>query len=114
MEEGQVVKAEIPQSDGKRKERPVLLLKPFPPYGDWLVAGISSKLERASDIDLLIPEDHPDFAASGLRQAGLIRTGFLGMVPEERIPGAIGAVSVETHQRVLDNLVEHLKAGSNS
>lgn len=109
MEEGKVLKAEIPQADGKRKERPVLLLKRFPPYSDWLVAGISSKLDRATELDIIIDVEHPDFPASGLREASLVRTGFVATVPEARIPGAIGELSAETHQRVLNNLIAHLK-----
>jgi mRNA interferase MazF len=42
MTEGDVCLAALPQSDGQLKDRPILLLKAIPPFGDMLVCGISS------------------------------------------------------------------------
>ncbi len=110
MEEGQIVKAVLLQADGEQKERPVLLLKQFPPYKDWLVAGISSKLHQRSELDILLETEHPDFSQTGLKKPGAIRLGFLGMVPEQQIPGAIGSVTAQTHQELIERLVDHLKS----
>lgn len=44
MEKGTVVKAYLQQRDGQLKPRPAVLLAQLPPFGDWLIAGISSQL----------------------------------------------------------------------
>jgi len=47
MEEGHIVRVAMPQADGEHKPRPAVLLKQFPPDGDWLMPGISGSLGRA-------------------------------------------------------------------
>lgn len=55
MKVGDIVLAQLQQADGQYKLRPVLLLKQFPPFGDWLVCGISSHVRHAvSDFDEVI------------------------------------------------------------
>ena len=42
MKPGDVVLARLQESDGKLQTRPALVLACMPPYGDHLLAGISS------------------------------------------------------------------------
>lgn len=67
MKAGDIVLAQLQQADGQHKLRPVLLLKQFPPFGDWLISGISSQVRQAvPDFDELIRESDEDFSKSGL------------------------------------------------
>jgi len=36
MNEGDIVLAPVPQADGRIKNRPAVLLRRLPPFGDWL------------------------------------------------------------------------------
>jgi mRNA interferase MazF len=40
MNEGDIVFAPLPQADGRIKNRPAVLLRRLPPFGDWLVCGV--------------------------------------------------------------------------
>ncbi len=46
MQEGDVVLTPIPQADGGTKNRPALILREMPPYGDLLVCGLSTQLRH--------------------------------------------------------------------
>lgn len=110
MEEGNIVRIDIPQADGKVKVRPVLLLKQLPPFGDWLTCGISSSLGlQVEDFDVVIHESDIGFPETGLKRTSLIRLGFLGVVPKERMIGAIGSVSKQTHTTLINRLSDHLR-----
>jgi mRNA interferase MazF len=109
MEAGQVIIAELPQSDGKRKPRPALLLKRMPGRGDWLVCGISSQLhEYIKGFDLLLDTQHPDYAQSGLLESSVIRLGFLAVIPSGQIKGGIGALGKSTYALLMSNLTKYL------
>ena len=43
MNEGDLALAPLPQADGQIKNRPVVLLWRLPPFGDFLVCGISTQ-----------------------------------------------------------------------
>jgi mRNA interferase MazF len=80
MKEGDVLLASIPQSDGARKDRPVLFLKRMPPFQDFLVCGISSQLQQAVPrLDETLAPSDADFRMSGLKAPSLIRLGYLGV-----------------------------------
>lgn len=82
MKAGDLALAALPQADGRRKRRPVLLLKQLPGYGDWLVCGISSQLhQRIADFDETIDATDADFAASGIKAPSVTRPGFLAALP---------------------------------
>jgi mRNA interferase MazF len=57
--EGDIALASLPQSDGFIKPRPAVLLRQMPPFGDWLVCGISTQLhQRVVGLDeLIVPTD---------------------------------------------------------
>ena len=55
MREGAIALAALPQANGPVKNRPVVLLREMPPFGDWLVCGISTQLhQRVADFDWLL------------------------------------------------------------
>ena len=56
-----------------------------------------------------MPSD-PAFGSTGLKTASIIRLGFLAVLPEADMLGAIGSISRERHQRLLANLCRHLSA----
>jgi mRNA interferase MazF len=110
MREGDVALAPLPQSDGSVKNRPIILLRQMPPFGDWLVCGVSTQLrQRVAEFDELIDGSHPDFSGSGLKAVSLIRLGFLAVLPENDLLGIIGSISPERHRRLLENLCRHLQ-----
>jgi mRNA interferase MazF len=109
MNEGDIALAPLPQADGQIKNRPVVLLRRLPPFGDLLVCGVSTQLhQRVAGFDEAIAPGDKEFAASGLKTASLIRLGFLAMLPEPTLLGKIGSLSSARHQRLLANLCRHL------
>jgi mRNA interferase MazF len=111
MKERDVVLAVLPQADGQRKPRPVLLLREMPQYGDFLVCGISTQLRQyVPNFDELIQANDPDFGESGLIKPSVVRLNFLAIVRPAEILGQMGRLSVDRHQRLLSNLANYLKA----
>jgi mRNA interferase MazF len=49
MMSGDILLAHLPQADGIRKYRPVLLLGVTPPYGDFLVCGLTSSFDASEE-----------------------------------------------------------------
>lgn len=93
------------------KNRPALLLRELPPFGDFLVCGISTQLHQAvQGFDEVLTRLDPDFAASGVVAPSVIRLGFLAVLPRHRILGSIGAIGQERHARLLEALSSHLVA----
>jgi mRNA interferase MazF len=110
MNEGDIALAPLPQANGSIKNRPVVILRKMPPFGDLLVCGVSTQIHQAAPgFDETIEPAHPDFSASGLKAASLIRLGFLAVLPQSHFAGAIGAVSAERHRRLLARLSDHLR-----
>ena len=112
MREGDVALTPLPQADGRIKTRPVLLLRRFPPFGDYLACGISTQIKLAVvGFDEVIRHSDSDFVDSGLIADSVIRLGFLAGLPRKRIAGNIGAISPDRHQRLLRRLIRHLSGG---
>lgn len=110
MNEGDVVLTPLQQADGRLKTRPAVVLRAMPPFGDFLVCGVSSQLQQeVAGFDDPIAPAHPDFAGSGLKVHSLIRLGFLAVLPASRLIGRIGHIAPERHQRLLARLCGHLK-----
>jgi mRNA interferase MazF len=111
MKEGDVALAALPQADRQTKKRPVIVLREMPFPGDFLVCGISTQLrQQVAAFDELISPGDPDFKSSGLLAQSLIRLGFLMIVPNREMVGAIGSVSPERHRRLLHALSDYLRA----
>ena len=109
MKAGDAALAELQQADGQYKLRPILLLKQFPPFDDWLVCGISSQIRQTvPDLDEVIRETDDDFSKSGLHVSSVIRVGFLATLPEKNIAGTVGSANPHRHQKVLKNLIVFL------
>ena len=111
MKEGDVILTPLPQADGVTKNRPALLLRELPPFGDYLACGISTQVHHAvPESDEVIAKTDADFADSGLLSSSVIRLGFLAMLPSQRIVGAIGHVAPDRHARLLRSPSKHLVA----
>lgn len=109
MKEGEIILANLPQSDGNFKLRPVLVLKQLPGFNDYLVCGISTQLHQlVKDFDELIDEKASHFIQTGLRQSSIIRLGFLAVIPGNKIPGSIGRINTSVHQKLLERLAKYL------
>src|SRR5438309_1405045 len=86
MKEGDVALSPLPQADGQIKNRPVVLLRRMPGFGDWLVCGISTQIhQQAAGFDETIEESHADYRRSGLKAASVVRLGFLEFDVAEQI-----------------------------
>jgi mRNA interferase MazF len=111
MNEGDVILIPLPQSDGRVKNRPAVILRKMPSHGDLLICGVSTQLhQRVDGFDQFIKTEDVDFAMSGLMADSVIRLGFLAVMPSRRVMGSIGAVSAERHRRLLTSLSEYLMA----
>lgn len=113
MTEGDVVLSPLPQSDGRVKNRPAVVLREMPPYGDFLVCGVSTQIqqETVGFDDPILPGD-ADFTASGLKASSIIRLGFLAVLPQSSLLGAIGSIGRDRHVRLLGRLSAHLLAAT--
>jgi mRNA interferase MazF len=110
MREGEVVLSPFRQADGNTKNRPALILRIMPRFGDLLVCGISRQLHhRVEDFDEVIASSDADFASSGLLDSSLIRLGFLALLPSNEFIGEIGPISREGHRRLLHRLATYLR-----
>jgi mRNA interferase MazF len=110
MKPGDIVLVPLPQSDGKIKKRPALLLKQMPGYGDWLLCGISSKVNQfIPGFDILLDNRHPDYKNSKIKVPSVIRTGFMTTMSKTQIVGSIGSVSAITYKEIISNLLRHLQ-----
>ena len=68
MKAGDVVLTSLPQADAMIKNRPAVTLCQMPPFGDWLVCGISTQLhQQVPQFDEVVDVSDSDFAASGLK-----------------------------------------------
>ena len=109
MNEGDIVLTPLPQADGKTKPRPALVLRKMPPFGDFLVCGISSQLRQGVyGFDEWLETTDADFAESGLFFSSVIRLGFLAILPKTRIIGTIGHVPYDRHEALLHRLRDYL------
>src|SRR5436309_10775206 len=109
MKEGDVVLTPIPQADGAVKNRPAIILREMPSYGDFLVSGVSTQLDKeVKGFDDLISPTDDDFESSGLRTTSLVRLGFLAVLPSRGIIGSIGSISQVRRKRLLVTLSNYL------
>ncbi|WP_017292863.1 type II toxin-antitoxin system PemK/MazF family toxin [Geminocystis herdmanii] len=109
MKECDIILTSILQADGKYKNRPALILKKMPKYNDFLMCGISGKLQQyIKNFDEIISITDNDFLDTGLKQSSLIRLSFLSVIPSKNIIGNIGFISKHRHQILLHNLSNYL------
>jgi mRNA interferase MazF len=109
MNERDVILTSLPQADGSRKNRPVVILRKMPGFGDLLVCGVSTQLHQKVDsFDEIISPSDADFAQSGLLKESLIRLGYLAVLSGKTVLGSIGEISVERHHRLLETLARYI------
>lgn len=109
MKPGDVVLAELPQRNDF-KLRPALLLKIAPPYGDFILCGITTQLQNSAvGVDELINSTDADFARSGLKQTSLVRAAFLVTLVPEDVAGKLGEIAPERLARIQRNLARFLE-----
>ena len=109
MKDGDILLTALRQADGVIKDRPVLILRHMPPFGDLLVCGISTQLQQAAELDELIGPGDSDFATSRLKATSLIRLGYLAVLPRKEFKGKIGNISRARHERLLTRLADFLR-----
>lgn len=105
MQEGDIAIAFIQQADGSRKQRPVLLLRQMPGYGDYLVCGISTQLRQAvaGFDEVLMPT-----VANQLRASSVVRLSNLIALSASDIDRVIGYVPTTLHAALLQRLATYL------
>ncbi len=109
MSEGDIVLTSLPLSGGGVKNRPAIVLREMPPYGDLLVCGLSTQLhQQVKDFDEILAPDDNDYVASGLVTTSLIRLGFLGVVACQDDIGVIGTIPSERHKRLPKKVSDYL------
>jgi len=106
---GSVILARVQQSDGQLKRRPAVILALLPPYNDFLICGISSKIhQEVVGFDDVILHDDPDFVQSGLKVDSLVRLGLLATIPPTAVLGTLGSLLSERHSALLNRLANYL------
>ncbi len=111
MRSGSVVLARVQQADGRLKARPAIILNTMPPFSDFLVCALSSKLKHeCRGFDEVIAADDDDFGGSGLKVASLIRLGMVATIPGSVILGELGQVSETRLLRLRSRLARQIEA----
>lgn len=93
------------------KLRPAVCLRKLPPtYREFLVCGLTTKLNRFDKIlDEIVDRNDPNENLKNLpAPQSVIRPGFLSRVRIEEIAGRIGSISAARHRRLLKKLSEYL------
>ena len=92
------------------KLRPAICLRMMPPnYREFLVCGLSSKLDlhiQGFD-EIVTPKDEKNEELGNLQCKSVIRLGFLDRVRIQAVQGSIGSISVERHRRLLKKLSDY-------
>ena len=90
------------------KLRPAVCLRKLPTYNEFLVCGLSTKVNRFNEVldEIVTPND--DNLKKLPAAQSVIRPGFLSQVRIEEITGRIGSISVVRHRRLLKKLSEYL------
>ena len=110
---GQVVLLRFPQADLEAgKLRPVLMLAQLPgEHADWLVCMISTQMRHSVPaFDEIIRESDPDFRASGLKVASVVRIGRLAAVEADTLVGSIGNIAPDRLRRIRRHLADWIGA----
>jgi mRNA interferase MazF len=104
---GQIVLVPFPFTDlSGAKLRPVLMLRQASvQFDDWLVCMVSSQLRQADQqIDEILLTSDPDFAATGLKVASVLRLSRLAVLESSLLMGSLGAISHGRLSRIRQKL----------
>jgi len=111
MNPGDIALAELQQADGRLKARPVVVLSLMPPFSDYMVCALSSKLHReCADFDEVVAVGDDDFVTSGLKVTSLIRLGMIATIPASATLGQLGSISDDRLRRLRSRLARHIEA----
>ena len=89
----------------------MVVVNRMPPFSDYLVCALSSKLEHeCAGFDDVIAADDDDFRASGLKVASLVRLGLVAAIPKSAVLGELGMISEARLQRLRSRLARHIEA----
>lgn len=89
---GKIVLIPFPYTDlTGSKPRPALVLAEAPE--DVVVAFISSRVSHLTDSCLLIDESYPDYEATGLKTASVLRLDKVATIARSLLIGEIGEVT---------------------
>jgi mRNA interferase MazF len=111
MNPSDVVLIPIPQTGGRAKLRPAIVLALMPgAYQSLLICGISTQTHTVEPNwdDSIDPTD-PDFAASGLHQASVVRLSFVRAASPADIARSIGQIDRARLARLRQRLSDHLR-----
>jgi mRNA interferase MazF len=111
MNPGSVVLIPIPQTGGRAKLRPAVVLALLPgAYQSLLICGISTQTHAVEPNwdDPIDPAD-PDFAASGLHHASVVRLSFVRAAGPADIARQIGQIDVARLARLRQRVSDHLR-----
>ena len=91
------------------KLRPAVCLRKLPPtYSEFLVCGLSTKVNRFNKVlDERVTPKHEGFQKLSAEES-MIRLGFLDRVRKEEIVGRVGSILVPLHRRLLKKLGGYL------
>jgi len=110
MKAGSIALAQLQQADGRSKLRPVLILNRMPPFDDYLVCALSSKLHHeVKGFDEIIGTDAGDFSRSGLKVASLMRLGMIATLPDSAVRGRLGSIDDDRLERLRSRLADKIK-----
>jgi mRNA interferase MazF len=103
---GKIVLIPFPFTDlTSTKLRPALVL--IEDEKDCVVAFISSRVpEEPSSIEILIREDHKEFAKTGLKRASVVRLDKVATVSKNLMLGEIGEVGEALREEINRKLRE--------
>lgn len=109
MKDGDICKVGLPQPDGSVKDRPVILIKEVPPFNDWMVAAVTSRLRNMNpSLDYLIEDTSPGFKNTGLKKTSLIRLGLINTINFRLIKGVIGELPYGVLTKLKSNLSQFI------
>lgn len=111
MNPGDVVLIPLVDAAGAIKLRPAIYLVPMPgPYQTLLVCGCSTQIHTLiRNWDELLQPGDADFAASGLRQASVIRLSYLRSARPTEIQGVIGCIDAVRLDRLRTRLADQIR-----
>ncbi|MCZ8344519.1 MAG: type II toxin-antitoxin system PemK/MazF family toxin [Leptospira sp.] len=106
---GKICLAELPQVDGRKKKRPVLVLSKLPGRNHWFVCGISGKTyDLVEGFDESISSEEEFFDQTGLKTPSSIKLGFVSYLEEDRIEGVLGEIPKVIYESLLLRFINHL------
>ncbi|MBL0953141.1 MAG: type II toxin-antitoxin system PemK/MazF family toxin [Leptospira sp.] len=114
IQPGKICLAELPQVDGRKKKRPILILSKLPSRDHWFVCGVSSKkYDMVSGFDETIPTEVSYFKQTGLKSSSTIKLGFVSYLDEGRIEGIMGELPREVYDLLIRRFLDQLSLNLN-